>query len=222
MAEEQQPNKMAEEEQPKKMAAEDRPTLEHIAFNFDLTDVSQWLKICYSVHKLHRVLSCVVCFELCVMPVSLQDQDCSHACCGKCLEKRVKMFFPCRSCRDFREAELNDKIRSLLYAYKQLCALIQKSGFVRYYVHNGYDSQLFDSFLKILAIGASYGDIQNIPSASTSSSSISVNVSDPYNPSNEQDQPKAVDPFADFKVPKVTILFSGKNVLDDYTPWWCC
>ncbi|KAG5891541.1 hypothetical protein JTB14_028559 [Gonioctena quinquepunctata] len=87
----------------------------------DPKNPNTWQDLYRLVPYLRNSLSCVVCSNLLVDPITPTTAQCQHHLCKKCKGGRKKIKPACIGCKDCKTYSENKRLRILMQCYKKMC-----------------------------------------------------------------------------------------------------
>ncbi|XP_011496504.1 PREDICTED: E3 ubiquitin-protein ligase MSL2 isoform X2 [Ceratosolen solmsi marchali] len=97
----------------------------------DSEDPSSWTDLYRLVPYLRQSLSCTVCSNLLIEPLTPTETNCQHHVCRGCRGGRKKLKPSCGWCKDYDKYIENVQLRILLQCYKKLCEYLTSTGIYR-------------------------------------------------------------------------------------------
>ncbi|KAJ8670648.1 hypothetical protein QAD02_001907 [Eretmocerus hayati] len=87
----------------------------------DCDDPNSWTDLYRLVPYLRQSLSCTVCSDLLIEPLTPTETNCQHHVCRACRGGRKRLKPSCGWCKDYDKYVENVQLRILLQCYKKLC-----------------------------------------------------------------------------------------------------
>lgn len=100
-------------------------------FESDTNDNSAWADIYRLLSLLRQALSCNVCSNLLVIPMTSTVSTCQHSVCKACLGKKMRLKPSCPGCKNYNKFAENSHLRILLQCYKKFCDYLGTSSLQR-------------------------------------------------------------------------------------------
>lgn len=102
-------------------------TTNQIILKSNPDEPSTWQDLYRLVPYLRNSLTCVVCGNLLVEPMTPSLGKCPHHLCKKCKGGRKKIKPACSHCKSCKEYRENKQLRVLLQCYKRMCMMLENS-----------------------------------------------------------------------------------------------
>lgn len=103
-------------------------TTSQIVLQCDPNNPTTWQDLYRLVPYLRNSLTCVVCGNLLVEPMTPTNHKCQHHLCKKCKGGRKRIKPACTWCKDCDNYSENKQLRTLLHCYKKMCSTLLDSG----------------------------------------------------------------------------------------------
>ena len=102
-------------------------TTNQIILNSDPENPNTWQDLYRLIPYLRNSVTCVVCGNLLVDPMTPSAANCQHHLCRKCEGGRKRIKPACQLCKDCDSYRENCQLRTLLQCYKRMCCMLMSS-----------------------------------------------------------------------------------------------
>ncbi|KAL3204100.1 hypothetical protein MRX96_001083 [Rhipicephalus microplus] len=97
-------------------------------FESDLEDHGAWADIYRLLSLLMQALTCSVCGNVLVVPMTSSTSKCRHAVCKGCMGQTMRLSAPCADCNSSTSGFTENKqLRIVLQCYKNICLYLSAS-----------------------------------------------------------------------------------------------
>ncbi|XP_015124935.1 E3 ubiquitin-protein ligase MSL2 isoform X1 [Diachasma alloeum] len=132
----------------------------------DSEDPNSWTDLYRLVPYLRQSLSCTVCSNLLIEPLTPTETNCQHHVCRCCRGGRKKLKPSCGWCKDYDKYVENVQLRILLQCYKKLCEYLTSTSIYRNLIvsvssnvtSNGASSVGAGSLMELIQEGTGFKD----------------------------------------------------------------
>ncbi|GJQ67024.1 putative zinc ion binding protein [Trypoxylus dichotomus] len=139
-------------------------TTTQIILKCDPNNPATWQDLYRLVPYLRNSLTCVVCGNLLVEPMTPTGHKCQHHLCKKCRGGRKRIKPACTWCKECDNYSENKQLRTLLQCYKKMCSTLLNSGIYRCLEQTSRSHPLLgvecgsSNLMYLIAEGASFQD----------------------------------------------------------------